>query len=224
MTSSSSQAAYGHRYQMIKSWEPSSQVWSLRYGVFLPTLLVMHPAYSVMSKMRVVHRVRGPPAFGSSIVTVLPASFAVLNTYLVNLWATSSVVMDEFQCPVCLEIRSVSLQMLAGVGVPTAMALAANYSFLKSHGYKVPKEVLSLDLVRWTGNMLSKCQGIIGRSVLSQAVAVMFMLYVQQRQWRGINQELERKIQQDQQKRPSGGDKPKVGIPDTIYNIGGGHR
>ena len=187
-----------HSVEMVRSWRPVSEAWSLRFGAILPAAASIVPVYMTTNKIRAAHRLVGHTT-GLMYTRFVPVLASMSLSYTMSLYTTKSLVLNEFECPVCLETRAVSFQMLTGVALPTLLSVQTNYMCLeRMNVHKVPK--LRSEARSWSMRMLHLSRGILAGNMAGQAILVSALVYLQQRQWYNMNQELELRIQLDEAK------------------------
>ena len=196
--------AYEHSMEMINSWEPSSQSWSLRNGFFLPVAATAIPPIMIVNKLRAMHKVTGPITLPFLVARFVPMTMGALSSYGLVRLSIKNLVLEEYDCPICLELRAVSMQMLAGVAVPSALAFLNGYGALHTMCVRgVPRNILTYDGLAWSRKVLSRCSGIIGGNMAGQAALMSALIYMQSRQWREMNHELEKRISEDEKRKES---------------------
>merc|ERR1719367_2627750 len=102
-------------------------------------------------------------------------------------------------CSVCLETKAVSLQMLAGVFLPTVLGvLAANHQ-LVGQTWK-PVWIPGFCIVK---KDIMKCKSIIIGSAIAQAAVVSLLLYLHRTEWFNVREELEKRKADEAKRYPS---------------------
>ncbi len=191
----SERAAAERASSFLYNWEPRSDVWSLVYGGVLPVALAGLPGMLLTNRIRSLHKVRlgQGKMIAAAPASVFPATMAVGIQQL----SATDIMLGKTQCPVCLEVRTISLQLLSGVVFPSALALLGNFVYLKSfRAVRGLPDILSKGQLKWMGETLYKCRGIVMWSAFAQAVSISGLLWLQRRQWLDVNQKLSKRLGQ----------------------------
>jgi hypothetical protein len=114
-----------------------------------------------------------------------PAFVTLVN----QVYIVRDVLLAKTECPVCLEVRAVSTQLAAGVLLPTATAILANFTYMQTLSIKLP-DLTSKEFLWWVARMLKKCRGIIYACGFLQAVVASGLVYKQREQWQNISDKI----------------------------------
>lgn len=111
------QAATEYIWNLVNDWQPSSDVWALRYtpiilgGVNAVSGIVINRFYRQKLKL-------GTYGYFASVIpiTAMPAFLtALFHRYLIT---TDMLLMKRETCPVCYEVRSAAIQVGIGFVYP----------------------------------------------------------------------------------------------------------
>ena len=169
----------------------------------VPIVLSAFPAVAVATKIFQVNRFTlwGPGKLMIGFVgTLMPATWSAFANWYIQ----RDVLLGLTPCSVCLEIKAVCLQMLAGIIVPSTMGvMAANHQLVGQAWKKSWMPGFCL-----TKKDLMKCKNIVLANAVLQAAAVSFLLYRQRTEWMYVQQELERRRESDRGYRTYSDQKP----------------
>ena len=167
---------------------------ALKYGSLFPIILSAFPAVAVATKIFQVNRFTlwGPGKLMIGMVgTLMPA----VSSAFANVYIQRDVLLGLTPCSVCLEIKAVCLQMLAGIIVPSTIGImAANHQLVGQAWKKNWMPGICI-----TKKDLMKCKNIVLVNAVLQAAAVSFLLYRQQTEWVYVQKELERRRDSDRE-------------------------
>ena len=180
--------AVGKATELVREWRPVRDVWSLRYGAALPTLAAGLPALLLTTRIRAQLFV--PPSSGGRLfAAAVGAYFPLCVAYIGQRLAVQDLMVFRTRCPVCLEVRTTSFQLLAGSLMSTALTILGNHTHLVRKGRAVPA-IASWDFLPWVLAVARRNQGFLACSAAAQAVLVAGLLRYQYHQWAQVNAKL----------------------------------
>ncbi|XP_076234160.1 transmembrane protein 126 [Calliopsis andreniformis] len=122
--------------ELIRSWEPASEVWAIKHG---STFIALTAGLSSMlinglfqSKLK-LHDARS--TFTMIGAMTIPGLFA---GYLNETFITEELMLYKNKCPLCYELRATILTNLAGVVFPLVTLPLLNLGIAVSLGLRVP--------------------------------------------------------------------------------------
>ncbi|XP_070160345.1 transmembrane protein 126A [Polyergus mexicanus] len=124
--------ALTHQIEVIRNWKPQSDVWSLIYGRPILSGAAALTGIYINQRFRRKLKLRNYGLFstisglitGPTIATSLLYSEIILNRLL----------LLEVSCPLCLESKSILLQICTGLLFPLILAPLANFSIAANSG------------------------------------------------------------------------------------------
>lgn len=187
---------------MVSRWKPWSDVWAIRHGTGVPVLLAGIPGLFMTNRVRTIHKIGGSRSSGR-LLMILPASIIPMLLCSGNQYfATNDILLGKTACPVCLEVRTTSLQLAAGVALPSVLTLITNLTYMQTLRVRgLPSDLISMEFLRWGGRVLNKCSALLFASAFLQAASVSFLLHKQRNQWADINRKLLNRMEQDAAKK-----------------------
>lgn len=129
--------AFVEAYNLIEEWKPTSDVFGLRYFPFATGGVSAVSAVYINAHYRKKLKLRNKVL----ISTLIPVVFlpALVSTLLHHHWVQRPLILQKFQCPVCLELRGGAVQLFAGFIYPLVLAPVAGFHFAsKLFTYPLP--------------------------------------------------------------------------------------
>ncbi|XP_029158203.1 uncharacterized protein LOC114930562 [Nylanderia fulva] len=118
--------ALSNQLELIKTWNPRSEVWSLLFGRAILTSAASLTGFYINQRFRRKLKFRNFGVFPTMAgVTTGPA---VATTLLYTEIILNKMLLLEISCPICLESRSILLQASTGLLLPLILVPFANFS------------------------------------------------------------------------------------------------
>lgn len=114
----------------IENWSPSREMLSLKYGAQILGGMAAISGFMFITHLRRKMLLRNYGRLASLAPTVFFPG--VITTISQQSFVTNKVLSGEMMCPVCAEVRSVSIQLLAGVTQPFVLAILASSALAKT--------------------------------------------------------------------------------------------
>ncbi|XP_047474817.1 transmembrane protein 126A-like [Penaeus chinensis] len=152
-------------YRFIKDWKPSSDVFALKNFPYAVSALGSCSAAYINAHYRKAVKLRHN-AFVSSLipVVVLPP---LVGTLMHHHFIQRPLLLQKFQCPVCLELRAGAIQLFAGFIYPMVLAPVAAFQFAaRLYTYPLPPvsqpKALLKEFIKLTSPVKSKLYVLAG--------------------------------------------------------------
>ncbi|KAG7173650.1 Transmembrane protein 126A-like, partial [Homarus americanus] len=129
--------AFHESITLIHEWKPTSDVFALKNYMFALSALSSGSGAYINSYYRKVVKLRNQ-AFISTLlpVVILPS---VVASLLHHHFVQRPLVLQTFQCPVCLELRGGAVQFFAGFVYPMVLGPLAAFQFAtRLYTYALP--------------------------------------------------------------------------------------
>ncbi|XP_042858813.1 transmembrane protein 126A-like [Penaeus japonicus] len=146
-------------HKLIRQWQPASDVFALKNYPYAISALGSCTAAYINAHYRKAVRLRHN-AFVSSLipVVVLPP---LVGTLLHHHFVQRPLLLQKFQCPVCIEIRAGGIQLFAGFIYPMVLAPLAAFQFAaRLYTYPLPEvsqpKALFREFIKMTSPIKSK--------------------------------------------------------------------
>ena len=186
---------------VIQKWEPSSEVFALKYGKFCIVSLSTIPAWQCLSKGRTLLKMRHTGfkflypmmacgVLGGSLFTVITQTFMVKK----------DILLAETPCSVCVSSRAGALQVATGVLLPSFFATTNLAIIAKSQGYMKARNYKGFGtnlLLKWTFKTLYQCRSILAFNALLQLGASYLYVTKMYSEWFHVNEVLENAIKRE---------------------------
>ncbi|XP_045606779.2 uncharacterized protein [Procambarus clarkii] len=154
---------------IINEWKPASDVFALKNYVFGLSAINSCTAAYINAHYRKAVKLRSQ-AF---IPTLIPVVFlpAIAGSVLHHHFVQRPLLLQKFQCPVCLELRGGAVQLFAGILYPLVLAPLASFQFAtRLYTYALPSvfepKALLKEVFRMTRPLLSKLYILAGLQVI----------------------------------------------------------
>jgi len=185
--------------ELLSEWRPKRDVWTMTYGTGLPACLAAAPAIVLTNDIRRMMKAHRLPG---RLLIMFPATLLPSMSSLVSQYAAlQDILVAKTACPVCLEMRTIGLQLTAGTGCSTLLALVGNYYLLwQARARGLPREGLS-EVLKWARRVLQRNSFFLASMVLAQAVTTSGVLYFQRRQWLALNKKLTERMHEEVESR-----------------------
>jgi len=194
--------------KLVKEWEPKSDTFFLSWGPLACALTAGLSARPIFVKIKSrafktlpnqgKSLARGTPFTGENLIGGITAGFAISAPALLTLFfhtrfTKKSVMTQDPPCPPCRQMRAVTIQMLFGVVHPAIMALlGAKYLFELETGKAMFEKGKLLAGVKKVWHLHKTY--IFGVAA-AQAIAMIALHYLQEREWYDINLKLLQRIE-----------------------------
>lgn len=152
-------------YRFIKEWKPSSDVFALKNFPYAISALGSCTAAYINAHYRKALKLRHHAFVASFIpVVVLPP---LVGTLMHHHFVQRPLLLQKFQCPVCLELRAGSIQLFAGFIYPMVLAPLASFQFAaRLYTYPLPEisqpKALLKEFIKMTRPVMSKLYVLAG--------------------------------------------------------------
>ncbi|KAK3887658.1 hypothetical protein Pcinc_008243 [Petrolisthes cinctipes] len=122
---------------LINEWTPTSDVFALKRYMYATSLLSSGSAAYFNAYYRKVVRLRNQAFITTFLPVVILPSLA--GSLLHHQFVQRPLLLQEIQCPVCLELRGGMLQMFSGVVYPMLLAPIAAFQYaVRLYTYSMP--------------------------------------------------------------------------------------
>ncbi|KAJ8919120.1 hypothetical protein NQ315_012105 [Exocentrus adspersus] len=158
----SEEDALNYHYKILNNWKNDSDVFAYRYGaIFLGITSSITGVYlnsHFRKKLKLFH-------YGK-IASYLPlCTIPAFAAYLLHQQriVRNLVLLNERQCPVCLEIRASAFQNFAGLGLPLVLTPIISLGLAHKYGtYNLPlMNHQPLELVKVVGKLAKPIKNVI---------------------------------------------------------------
>lgn len=152
-------------YRFISQWKPSSDVFALKNFPYAISALGSCTAAYINAHYRKVVKLRHHAFVASLIpVVVLPP---LVGTLMHHHFIQRPLLLQKFQCPVCLELRAGGIQLFAGFIYPMVLAPLAAFQFAsRLYTYPLPDisqpKALFKEFIKMTRPIKSKLYVLAG--------------------------------------------------------------
>ncbi|XP_050465916.1 uncharacterized protein LOC126859050 [Cataglyphis hispanica] len=124
--------ALAHQAELIRNWEPQSDVWSLIFG--RPILSGAAALTGVYINQRFRRKLKLRNYGLLPTITGLVAGPTIATSLLYSQFVLNKLLLLEVPCPLCLESRSILLQTCTGLFFPLILVPFANFSIAANSG------------------------------------------------------------------------------------------
>ncbi|KAK7873842.1 hypothetical protein R5R35_005707 [Gryllus longicercus] len=154
------QEAINRQWQLIMNWTPEKDVWPFRYGIGLLSVTSAFCGIYINNHYRTKLHLHEFGRFSSYLpIVALPT---VLSALIHQQEVSNDIIIERTACPVCVQMRSASLQVLISTVLPAILAPLSGFMFATRHyTYNLPPITKPLEhlklwqkLTRPIGNIL----------------------------------------------------------------------
>lgn len=184
--------AFSYARELVNTWNPRRDVLFTQYGPYALAALSTVPGLMVAENIKRIHKLR-PERFLAklpvgAISSLIPAATTLVMANIVQ----RDILLGLTPCSVCLEIRSICLQLTTGLLVPTMLGTLGTYQSLFYKDFF--KSETSFPKLLWTS--LVKSRNILAVNGFVQSITISLLVKLWQDEWVFINEELGRRIQE----------------------------
>ncbi|XP_068237512.1 uncharacterized protein [Palaemon carinicauda] len=114
-------------YNLIGTWKPASDVYAFKYYPYVTGIASALSGAYINSYYRKKVKLRNMVF----LPTALPLIFlpGVVSTLLHNQFVQRPLILQKFQCPVCIEMRGGAIQLFAAFVYPMVLAPVSSFHF-----------------------------------------------------------------------------------------------
>ncbi|KAK7071433.1 hypothetical protein SK128_024690 [Halocaridina rubra] len=137
MSKPSQQDTFLEAYEMLMDWKPTRDVFAFRYFGFFTGGIGSLSGFYLNNFYRKAVKLRGQ-VFISTLLpnVVLPGLVGII---LHHQFVQRPLILQTFQCPVCIELRAGVLQFFAGFLYPLVLSTVTSFHFgSKLYTYPLP--------------------------------------------------------------------------------------